>query len=75
MRILSFLYISSEYFKIEQFKMRRGAQFKTQHSKFQILFVAHSGARTWCHALPWWALRCHYPRRPQQPENKKILRL
>ncbi len=22
------------------------------------LVVAHPGARTWCHALPWWALRC-----------------
>ncbi len=20
--------------------------------------VAHPGARTWCHALPWWALCC-----------------
>lgn len=23
-----------------------------------IVLVAHPGARTWCHALPWWALRC-----------------
>lgn len=28
--------------------------------------VAHSGARTWCHALPWWALRCCYPHGLQQ---------
>lgn len=26
-----------------------------------IVLVAHPGARTWCHALPWWALRCRYP--------------
>lgn len=25
-----------------------------------IILVAHPGARTWCHALPWWALRCCY---------------
>ena len=35
--------------------------------------AAHPGARTWCHASPWWALRCRYPRGPQQPENKKYL--
>ena len=38
------------------------------------LFVAHPGARTWCHALPWWALCCRYPLGPQQPQTK-ILRL
>ena len=32
--------------------------------------VTHPGARTWCHALPWWALGCRYPRGPQQSENK-----
>ena len=32
-----------------------GAQFKTQHSTLNIHIVAHPGARTWCHALPWWA--------------------
>jgi hypothetical protein len=31
--------------------------------------VAHPGARTWCHALPWWALRCGYPHEP--PAAKK----
>lgn len=35
-----------------------GAQFKTQHSTLNIHTVAHPGARTWCHALPWWALCC-----------------
>lgn len=28
--------------------------------------VTHPGARTWCHAVPWWALRCRYPRGPLQ---------
>lgn len=35
--------------------------------------VAHPGARTWCHALPWWALRCRYPRGPQQQETKYFI--
>ena len=35
--------------------------------------VAHSGARTWCHALPWWAVCCRYPHGPQQPANKNTL--
>lgn len=28
--------------------------------------VAHPGTRTWCHAVPWWALCYRYPRGPQQ---------
>ena len=35
-----------------------GAQFNTQHSTLNIHIVAQAGARTCCHALPWWALRC-----------------
>lgn len=31
------------------------------HLVFFKILVAHPGARTWCHALPWWALRCGYP--------------
>ena len=38
--------------------------------------VAHSGARTWCHALPWWAVCCSYPRGLQQPKqnNTQIMK-
>ena len=35
-----------------------GAQFNTQHSTLNIHTVAQAGARTCCHALSWWALRC-----------------
>lgn len=32
--------------------------------------VAHPGARTWCHALPWWALHCGYPHEPPAAKQK-----
>ena len=35
-----------------------------------LILVAHPGARTWCHALPWWALCCRYPRGLQAAVNK-----
>ena len=35
-----------------------------------LILVAHSGARTWCHALPWWAVCCRYPHGPQKPKTK-----
>lgn len=59
MRILLFLYISFGQFNIEKFKMR--PRRTIQNSTFNIqnsCIVTHPGARTWCHALPWWALRC-----------------
>ena len=40
---------------------------------FSFLLVAHSGARTWCHALPWWALCCRYPHGPPAAANKNTL--
>ena len=41
-----------------------------------VFFVAHPGARTWCHALPWWAVCCSYPRGLQQPKqnNTQIMK-
>ena len=65
---LHFLWIILAF---ELFKMRRGAQFKTQHSILKNHSVAHPGARTWCHALPWWALCCLLSSRTTAAWNKK----
>ena len=35
--------------------------------------VAHSGARTWCHALPWWAVCCSLSSRTAAAVNKNTL--
>ena len=35
--------------------------------------VAHSGARTWCHALPWWALCCSLSSRTAAASKQKYL--
>lgn len=35
--------------------------------------VAHPGARTWCHALPWWALRCGYPHEPPAANKNTLI--
>ena len=32
--------------------------------------VAHPGARTWCHAFPWWALCCSLSSRTAAAVNK-----
>lgn len=41
-----FFVFSLELFNIEQFLMRHGAQFKTQHSKLNILFSRPFRTRT-----------------------------
>ena len=38
-----------------------------------LFLVAHPGTRTWCHALPWWALCCRYPRGRQASLKQKYL--
>lgn len=35
--------------------------------------VAHPGARTWCHALSWWALHCSLSSRTANSLNKNTL--
>ena len=38
-----------------------------------LILVAHPGARTWCHALPWWALCCWLSSRTAAASKQKIL--
>ena len=40
-----------------------------------ITLVAHPGTRTWCHALPWWAVCCSLSSRTAAASKQKILRL
>ena len=35
--------------------------------------VAHPGARTWCHAVPWWALCCSLSSRTAAASKQKYL--
>ena len=37
--------------------------------------VAHPGTRTWCHALPWWALCCSLSSRTAAASKQKYFRL
>ena len=41
--------------------------------RFRFLLVAHPGARTWCHALPWWALCCSLSSRTAAASKQKYL--
>lgn len=42
--------------------------------RLSALFVAHPGARTWCHAFfPWWALRCLLFSRTASNNTQKYL--
>ena len=38
-----------------------------------LILVAHPGTRTWCHALPWWALCCSLSSRTAAAVNKNTL--
>lgn len=38
-----------------------------------LILVAHPGARTWCHALLWWAVCCSLSSRTAAAVNKKYL--
>ena len=59
-----------------RFRFRYRFRFRFRY-RFRFRFlVAHPGARTWCHALPWWAVCCSYPRGLQQPKqnNTQIMK-
>ena len=38
-----------------------------------LFFVAHPGVRTWCHALPWWAVCCWLSSRTAAASKQKYL--
>ena len=57
------------------FRFRYRFRFRSLSFSFSFSFslVAHSGTRTWCHALPWWALCCSLSSRTASSLKQKYL--
>lgn len=53
--------------------MRLGAQFKTQHSKLNILFSRPFGSSNLAPCLHGGRSGCRYPHEPQQQETKYFI--
>ena len=61
------------FFIINGFRWFHGFNYLCNLCNLLTTIVAHSGTRTWCHALPWWALCCSLSSRTAAASKQKYL--
>ena len=75
MNKMHFYYFLPFLYQNQRISLIHGFNYLCNLCNLLTTIVAHPGARTWCHAFPWWALCCSLSSRTASSKQTKYCRL